>query len=345
MLLVWISRNKFAVGLIDFQRINDDLKNANQSCNADKCLSRFEDSLLTYGCQCNENCVQFDTCCLTSRYVEVPRPKLKPTCMTVKNFGQYYFMVDRCPTSNSIWESQCRDELYDDDDILKIVPVTSIMTSVTYKNYFCFRCHEANDEFFFWKVKFERKVYEDDMPGENFMFDYEKGLYFLKNDNGTWIASFHNDSVRLSLLLSLEIPKEVNPLVKPCLPNIITKCANEWTDSEMRELCDAYMGIREVQRDNVFYLYKNLHCALCNFEDLNNMTCKMPSLSGYGAAYDPKLSFSFTHLLDINSSDGDKVGKIQKCDDDHTWDPYVEECRKLTCALPGHKIENGKCVS
>lgn len=75
-------------------------------------------------------------------------------------------------------------------------------------------------------------------------------------------------------------------------------------------------------------------------ESLNDISCKkQPVPSGMGAE-----AFSFTHLLDINRSDGELVGKIKRCPDDDIWDPFTSKCRKLTCAKPGFIVKDGKCV-
>lgn len=343
ILLFWIPIIKLTIGLIDVQSIYEDLQEKDTFCSLDTCSDRFNDSVLSHACGCDADCVRFDNCCLDSPYIQAAGPKLKSACRWPK--GQMScFMVDRCPTNDNPLERLCSEEIYgQEDDILRIVPVTSLLTSVTYKNFFCFRCHEANDEFIYWKVKLFGIVltnYYESMSSDELQSDYDKHRYSLTTKDGNWIASFRNGSASLPLWLQVEVPQEIKPFVKACFPYIISTCSAEWTDSEVLEKCQAYTRVREVIGNNYLRRYKNMHCALCNFEDLNNITCK--TRDGYGGV-DHKIYFSFTHLLDINKAGGDRVGMTQRCDADHIWDSYAKRCRRLTCAVPGYKIRNGKC--
>lgn len=313
-----------------------DLENWNMSCDLDACENRYgRDSLATYSCNCEPTCIQSDTCCLGSQYVNVDKKGVKHTCRSVYSGGAY-LMVDRCPSSDSIWENLCKQEWSGEDDVLKIVPVTSLQTFVTYKNYFCFRCHELTDEFLYWNVQLE-----NDKAQYN-----EKKFTSLKYDSRkkTWMLAFGNErTAQKPVNLTVLVPFEIYLLTKNCILDVISTCSDEWSDTEMIEKCHGYTAIKQVEGEyeKVYTYYKNTHCALCNYEDLSDVQCKSRDISGFGA----KIPFSFTYLLDINRSDGDKVGQIKKCNDDHMWDPYAQKCRKLTCAIPGYEIKNGKCAA
>lgn len=339
-LLLMVALSNIAVKAIDFYSIERDLEALNKICSVDTCDSResFLQPLSSRSCHCGIQCVQLGTCCLDSSYARIPQPLLKPACQPIYKKYEAYFMLDQCPT-DSAWASLCSDEWSGEDDVQKIVPVTSLLTSNTYKNYYCLRCHEATDEFLYWDVHIEsdlvESVDESKLSHRNVSLTYSK-------DVDTWLAIYNEDIGYFPVNISVGLPSKIFGLVHDCVRNLITDCPNEWYDAEVREKCQSYMAIKEVSGINgSTKYYKNIHCALCNLESLNDISCKRKlEPSGYGAS-----AFSFTHLLDINRSDGELVGKVKKCpDDDDIWDPFTSKCRKLTCAKPGFTVKDGKCV-
>lgn len=296
ILLYWISSNKLTIGLVDVQSIRSDLESFTKSCADDKCLTRLGDSLQNYNCHCDVHCVQFDTCCLDSRYVNASRPKLKPSCIPLHNSLDYYFMVDRCPTSDSDWESQCREEISigDSNVLWNIAPVTSSVTSVTYKNYYCFKCHETHDEVVYWGFDLMQILFNGSVENEMLKYENERLRFELIIDNGKTTSSSQDGTTHLYARALVRIPNEVQPLLKRCVPDIIMNCSTEWTDAEMGEKCRSYMNINEVRRDGCIFLYKNMHCALCNFEYLDDITCRTHDSVGSGNVAGGEVPFSST---------------------------------------------------
>lgn len=325
ILFVWIGRSEPVVGNLDINGIQRELENLNMSCFVDQCKNRYDDDTLSfYSCICQAGCITSDTCCLDSYYITFDKPRQKHSCRSVYN-GDSYFMVDRCPTNESVWNTLCKDDWNGENDVLKLVPVTSLVTSISYKNYFCFRCHETTDKFLYWKVKLER-----DLPQFNTTRVEPEGeprptsLIYVKHQ-GTWLVALNNEETpQTPVNLSMMIPLKVLRFMKTCVLDVISTCSDIWTDADMIKKCQGYTAIKVVQRNSSTIQYKNAHCALCNFENLNDIRCKPLDYTGSG----DNGSFSFSYLLDVNRSVNDKEGI--ECDDEHMWDPFAEKCRKLS---------------
>lgn len=344
ILLLWTVRHKL-ISACDVYSIQDDLKYLNASCDIDDCTDRIEgwqnDSLTLYACHCGAKCVSFDTCCLDSIYNDVDKPNVIPTCITPLHNNYSYLMIDRCPTSDNVLESLCRGEWNGDgNDVLKVIPVISQVTDFTYKNYFCFMCHEEHTKYLSWILRIH-------YSGHDAPYIESKPTLTFDRFQDSWVVDVEDKNITgLPVNLTTAEP-DTTELEKLCEPNVISSCSEEWPDDEMREKCQKYTAIKEVNVNSETPLgiqavkYRNVHCALCNFEKLGDITCKKQRFYSFLGGYEP---FSFTYFLDINRSDGDVVGKIQKCTDEYMWDPYAERCRKLSCALPGYQIKNGKCL-
>lgn len=180
--------------------------------------------------------------------------------------------------------------------------------------------------------------------------------------------AYYGDKIGyMNVLSSLQIPSETMNITYVCEPDVMSDCSGEWLDDDIKNKCQSYMALKSIDiLGECITVYKNIHCALCNYENLTDVYCKKTrpydvtvvdrdyvygprfghrhrgyNHTGYG---DGGHRFSFTYLLDINRSDGEFVGMIKKCSDDHIWDYFTNKCKKLTCPLPGYKIRNGKCV-
>lgn len=353
LFLVIVSWNDLTSGIVISY---EELKKLNATCDPeDTCqhLQRHDDSpgvSRFQKCSCNRLCSQFDTCCIDSFYNSVKSSNLRPACRKIRSsyIDAAYFMVDRCShdgRTDSAFSKLC-DTVWDgeDDDIMKLVPVTSLLTSMTYKNYFCFRCHESTGDYLYWNVWLKSNDtcnVQTEMKHEALSYSKEKK---------SWVVQIEKSDIWISVDLKFDVPQEIWSLPVECEPDLISDCNLNWTDSSTREKCLAYMAVVFFKRDWEVLTYRNPHCALCNFESLDGMICKRtgPMLRAKGSANDfgepEKAPFSFTHLLDINRRDGNTVGKIQRCRTDHVWDPFAKRCRAVTCALPGFVRKGKTCV-
>lgn len=334
LLLLWTLILVDGVPIVDITY--EELEKLGAFCNTlDSCeFQRNEDILNFYTCHCGSFCSQLGTCCIDSPYRHKEDRNFQIPCKNAYGTDNlHYFIEDKCLSSSNndgIWENLCRNT--HDHDLLSLVPVTSFSTNMTYKNYFCFRCNESGDKYRYWNIKIFFDTESDEKEQNNVTLTY----------NHTWVASVGKDSSIIPVTFSVEVPDAIQHLPKQCVPNVISSCSEDWENSAIHQKCNAYTSIVYFIKDEQTVSYRNPHCALCNFENLENMLCalKITSRTTF------KRPFSFTYLLDINRSDGELVGKIQKCssDDNSVWDPFYKKCRVLTCAIPDYVIQNGTCV-
>lgn len=312
----------------------EELKKLDASCmSLDTCkFERGVDALMRYTCHCGAFCAQLDTCCIDSPHRGEKAERFSPSCRNAyASPSSHYFMVDECASSSSAWQELCEGDA--GEDLMSLVPVTSLFTNVTYKNYFCFRCHEASDRYRYWSVK----LFGDSEPAVEDTGDFT--LQYSKV-NRTWLAPIGEGGAFLPVRIAADIPDDIRDLPKQCVPNVISDCPDGWPGDDVRQKCAVYASIIHFERTGGIVSYKNPHCALCNFESLEDMVCVLATDQRTSI----KKTFSFTHLLDVNRSDGDRVGEIRKCDNDTVWDPFFKKCRTLQCALPGYVLQNGKCT-
>lgn len=312
--------------------IEEDLKKLKETCHRDSCtLPRVTDSPKNFTCQCGVICSQLGTCCIDSPYLLIPPPNVRPTCRSLDD-GRSYFMVDRCTKDND-FRSLCEEEWNGDGDAKKIVPVTSLFSFVTYKNYFCFRCHEETDDFAYWDVRIRRFGEFD----QTIAMSQILSLTYDRNYR-TWFAPFGRANNDVSVTLSVQAPPEVGHMISECDTHVISNCSRRLTDEKMRDKCEAYMGVIQIAKNDSVRKYKNMHCALCNFEDLSNVLCEKLLVKRRA------LPFTFSIGLDMTRWNTTKNVEAPKCEKDFIWDPYFKKCRKLRCALPGYVYKNGKCI-
>lgn len=316
----------------------------------------------SYSCSCDRLCSQFDTCCVDSYYNSVKQSAVRPSCRSVNmmHAKTAYYMVDRClsnDNSESAWGKLCNEEWTTEDDLMRLIPVTSLFTFVTYKNYFCFRCYENTDDYSYWRVWLVGKSSQYLQPASDRTLQY-------RDDEKTLTVTFSDKNVSIPVDLKFDIPFEIGFLPVECVAGIISNCSHNWHDRAIRDKCQTYTGIVFVERGKTILKYKNVHCALCNFESTENIGCKTYFDRSYGAqgvdedifsfvhyakANDKgkveKSLFSFTDLLDVDRSDGDRVGKNgRRCRDNFIWDPYRSSCRPLVCPLPRYVVRKNRCV-
>lgn len=330
-----ISLSELPMEAPDIYSIEKDVKNFNLTCKKDSCTYGKRDSLSSRSCHCGIQCVQLGTCCFDSPYADIPQPKVKPSCRSV-NKDESYYMVDQCSSNDSVLASQCNDEWKEGDDVEKLVAITSLKTFITYKNYYCFKCHENTDEFLRWDVKAES---DSDLQktSESVAKQSDRPISLTyKKDMNTWMVMNDENTGSFPVHLSLQIPSKIEKLIHVCEPNVISDCSKKWTDEDVRSKCQSYMALKEVKRNNVSLKYRNVHCAQCNFEKLNDMHCWSLKVNTFA-------QLPFSCLVDVNPATGNTVCRQQRCSGNEQWDPFFNRCREVRC-FPGRVMRNGQCV-
>lgn len=301
-------------------------------------------------CDCTETCSRYGTCCFDSPHVllsPVRKFGKAEECLKVRGSSFGSFMVSYC---NPRWRGHqlvrtlCEGTTPSDRDPLAGIPVTSPSSNVTYKNFFCSLCNFDHRGGILWNIYLKFDDTRDVVPEQGDRENILRHLEYNRRENrwGIWKTG-NDDNVTefVSLTISAEIPPSAKSIVKVCDFRLVSGCAITWNDETVKKLCRSYIFPITVSvgegSTSRYVKFRNPHCAICNYvTDFEEANCF--------EAHDVP-SLSFTLLLDVNPSDGDKVGETDSCDENEVHDPFFKKCRALVCALPGYTVKNGRCTS
>lgn len=312
----------------------------------DSCLvPRDVDNSKAHNCDCNSLCTLYGSCCIDSPLLTKSRKNERTaSCRPAgEKSTKSIYMIDVCASNYkgpAAIRKRCEQKAKNWVDPFSNVPVTNKQSRKTYKSPFCALCNDENaKELTMWSVTLDCSSLTDhtdvcvknkDFVLNRMMHIREKGQWDL------WSRDSKIDSKFRYLPISYKMPAELKSSVKECRPNLISDCMPDWSDSRTERLCKAYMG--SVYFGNI--TFRNAHCALCNgVRNFTSVSCHDTSGSVYKS---PTMSFGI--LLDIDLSDGDKVGNIKKkCDEGQIYDPLSKICRTIECPIPGFVLKAGRC--
>ncbi|GFY24693.1 uncharacterized protein TNCV_1017391 [Trichonephila clavipes] len=326
----------------------EEIRKWNASCfPKDTCsVPRDLDDTDYHNCDCSSLCVLYDTCCIDSPFLNISNKyERTASCRSAGQSGEYIFMLDTCPDSYDgpqAMRRRCEQNAKNWSDPFNNVPVTHPLSQKTYKSLFCAICNGENPkELIMWQVMLDCSALKGNMNIcledrnfvlSNMMYIHEKGLW------GIWSYDPESDWMFRYLSINYKMPESIKKFTKECRPNLISDCHSNWRNRNTRQMCKSYMGVIYFQNET----YRNAHCALCNYEtNMTGMSCHETMTSPFKGP--PPMNFNV--LLDIDLSDGEKVGTIEKkCEVDQVYDPFSKKCRTIECPIPGYKLQNGKCV-
>ncbi|XP_067138350.1 uncharacterized protein [Centruroides vittatus] len=288
-------------------------------------------------CLCDKECVTYGDCCRDSDYGPLTQNS-SFHCHVFTQFGGVY-LKDTCGeewTDTDVGE-KCEEQLPMEDPLLQI-PLTNRDTGITYKNYYCALCNNALDNNLeMWSLQLDcmsLKTY-------NSTYGNITSNYLLEN------LKFDEYDMKWGIDIMAENGKfyfygcDINPIMPPLLENKIRLCVEvksecdfQWDDEEVRDLCHSYMSA-------IYHLdegFKNVHCAMCNFIDLKELTCQ--PVEGRENIFRTFSANSFSVLFDIKNV-ADNVG--QMCDQNEIYDVFFKRCRTLICEKSLVR-QHGKCV-
>nr|XP_015906081.1 uncharacterized protein LOC107438328 isoform X2 [Parasteatoda tepidariorum] len=302
--------------------IYDDIEILNGTCKGkDSCnIPRTKDTLEKYNCNCGISCSLLNTCCVDSKYRRrYTKPIEDVYCSQYKDEKQknyFYPLISQCNPdleNDKTTEELCQS--YGNDDPFLLIPVTDLITGITYKNYYCFACNEkySREEPVPWNLVLEsesEKVVRSSLPN----------LYYNKT-RWSWFMEDGKENISVNLLTSL--PEELKTVVPYCFNfRIISDCASDWTDDNIREKCLAYMALTRIPKNDDSYnyteYYRNPHCAICNHQNLENMMCEGED-ENYVLYFSKRDDF-FVGLFYLRS---------EKCEDNMVYDNFAKKCRKI----------------
>lgn len=305
-----------------------DLELANRTCDGKASCelgrgSRFGDDLdwRERNCLCDKQCARYGDCCLDSPHFDVAEQRrgvASFSCVDLRQFGGIYMMTT-CPPS---WENpqvraMCETGSDDPQDPVSGLPVTSHDSSITYRNSYCALCHHDEKQLDLWVLYIECPTLniQHNLTRENLTHL----LIFNKTKNSWGLVL--NDTFHICTIDPV-IPETSTYVIRRCQADTIKTCAVNWTNTEVRNRCEAYTSM--VYEGNK--AYRNPHCAVCNNVPLQFLQCsKILLRTFFNKDFSP---VAFSILLDL-SGGRSQVGKIQPCNESQLYDPFFKKCRDV----------------
>lgn len=313
--------------------------------------SRLGDHLVDWkdrNCLCDSQCARYGDCCLDSAHfvaAEQRRGAASFTCVELRQFGGIY-MLTSCPPewSDTGTRSRCEDDNPSLRDPLATMPVTSHRSGLTYRNVHCALCHgdiypNSTDV---WKPRIECPSLMQSLTPNLTSVDISHALSFEPEQN-SWVIRLPTEKGTKTYNCNVDpvLPDTSEHIVRRCPTAIIRTCALNWTNSDVRNRCEAYTALVFYQNDG----YRNAHCAICNNVPIQNLACVRASsrVSVYGKEFSPK---AFAVLFDLSGDSGNIVGKERPCSSrDQLYDPFFRRCRDVVCSQEGQDYIAGHCIS
>lgn len=220
--------------------------------------------------------------------------------------GKSYDMVVRCPTDYNDEEvkflcmREYHDFRFDNDDVKTLMPVSSIVSNVTFRNYYCAICHHATDlDLRLWNTKIQCIM--------------DKKLLI---SNPSEIAS--GLAVEDLCQVVFIPPNDITDVVRHCQEGFIARCnvTGSWEsgDDNLESACLSYTS--------EYNGYKNIHCFLCNGHNVSDIEqiCEPMQF--------PPDYHSFVALLDFNNLEGTSTDYIRnkqtkQCSSSSRYDPLM----------------------
>jgi G protein-coupled receptor Mth (Methuselah protein) len=229
-------------------------------------------------CFCDSACEEYGDCCYST---EFSSNKYQCVDYLFPIFNDRINSFDRL----SIWmrseclsiyigskvDKQCRNldnQLFVDNPIL-FIPVTSLQTNITYRNYYCAYCNnDANENIKFWEYK---------------PFCYgtgtDKDYLVLNNDQQVqyYIHNLTKNCLKTILYPHDQGYSQPSVFIRPCKNSIPSTCPPETSDELARNCSSSPTAYRYVQDSNI--IYPNPYCAECNhINNTDELTCLDPNL-------------------------------------------------------------------
>ena len=254
----------------------------------DRCLNTSSASPLIYGeelfirsrnCFCDSVCEQYGDCCEQSTSRSSPDQYecvdfLLPTIShRISPFPRLsVWMRTRCLPIyfGSQVDQQCRnvpDEMFEDNPML-FLPVTSLQTNITYRNYYCAYCNnDANEKIQFWE-------YKPFCHGDGSDRDYvtlsndEQVQYYLQNLTRFCLKTILYPHERGS--------SQPSVFIRPCKQALPSHCPSV-TSADLALKCSrSATAYRYVLNSTL--IYRNPFCAQCHQLNSSEFTCSDPHL-------------------------------------------------------------------
>ncbi|CAA9994410.1 unnamed protein product, partial [Nesidiocoris tenuis] len=187
------------------------------------------------------------------------------------------------------------------------------------QNLYCAMCHDDHYDLHVWHPRLECNSLPTQLPIKNFsrLLEYDGKYWGIP-----WEGKFHPCNI------DPVVPEGAMNFIRRCQPGLIRTCAVNWTNVEVRSRCEAYT-VLVYSGDRI---YRNPHCAVCNNDPLQHLSCS-PTLLRSGFTKEFSL-VAFSMLFDLS---GTQVGLTTVCGDHQLFDPFFKRCRSIITELNSTK--------
>ncbi|CAF4586096.1 unnamed protein product, partial [Rotaria sp. Silwood2] len=219
-------------------------------------------------CFCDSVCEQYGDCCyhtklLTNNYecVDFLLPTIRNQIFLFHRLSVW--MRTECLSiyTGSQVDVQCRNlnnQTFTNNPIL-FIPVTSLQTNITYRNYYCAYCNnDANENIKFWE-------YKSFCHGNSTDKDY----LILNNDQQVqyYIHNLTKDCLKTIVYPHDQGSAQPSVFIRPCKKSLPPTCPSD-TSIDLARNCSSFgTAYRYVKDSNT--IYQNPYCAKCNH--INNI--------------------------------------------------------------------------
>ncbi|KAG8239642.1 hypothetical protein J437_LFUL019331 [Ladona fulva] len=344
------------------------LADGNGTCDErDSCLS--ESLSLDWrdrNCLCDISCRKYDDCCPDSRWARAPAAG-RFTCTPLRHLGGVYMMSSCPPGTDEEIRKRCEDRQGDPIDVVSTqMPVTSLVTNMTYSNAHCALCnkdlHGGPQGFFVvWTPRLECPSLQHlpigtttEPPSPSRWFPtYDEELQVWGVFEG---GRFHECSA------DPMAPPVAASLVRRCRIGVIDTCAQDWPgDADDLKAAVKKRCLAPGSTAHVFLgtkTYRNAACAVCNRVPVHELSCAPPLTRSLGASAKDFNPVAFSVLFDFgiperadpllgnNADPGPLSARLtaQGCPEETPlFDPFLRRCRDLLCPEMGQRWVRDRC--
>ena len=225
-------------------------------------------------CFCDSVCEEYGDCCDQSNSINTNYQCVDFLLPTMNNKTALFsrlsvWMRTECLPiyHGSQVENFCRNwqnETFNDNPIL-FIPVTSLQTNITYRNFFCAYCNnDMKKDIQFWEYK--PFCYGDGSENSYLTLNTEEQLEY-------YIHNLTKNCTKKTILYPHERGSSIpSVFIRPCKQSLPSICPLG-TPEDLAENCSSFgTAYRYVPRSDI--IYRNSYCAECYAPDgLENITC------------------------------------------------------------------------
>ncbi|XP_077990623.1 uncharacterized protein LOC144444946 [Glandiceps talaboti] len=300
-------------------------------------------------CGCDDLCLQYGDCCYDYEFQCVSNGKIDEKhdnrssttmlqeilnrntsdlieCLNPGTIdSKWRLFIAGCPKSwaDETIQSQC--ESTDFSKIMINLPVFG-PNGELYKNVYCAACHgKSRQNIEFWEAQ----------------FNLDPSTTNINTSAG--LASMLNTIQMITMPIYSPRNNSRFGLRTPCKYTVKSTCSRR-SGEMIKKACRSYTAV--VAHDITSNIFKNPHCAACNRVSVNDMLCGTKSDSD---RMEVNFQTSYSMLLDFNKQSGFQVKYGETtienhvtCDEYQVYDPFLDKCRQLSCAI-GFELIDGEC--